>query len=225
MPYFLLLQLTAAMPSNQYIFDEFDRELTPLLNYTPDDTFDPSSYNVTPAIEAIHNFPRFGNPNDFTDLIDSIGGGDSEATSESAKQYALGIFAGSILILSIAVLWFFVIAMLKIAGRSKVGFFAGRLVRPTRQGSEDAGVEVVMDNEAAAASNSADVDHKNKSFDRRVIFVRLVFILCGMLTIIASILFYTKGVAAFKDSIDAMTRGIDVSEIHRVGHSIIVWIY
>lgn len=74
------------------LFDEVEvsRELTPLLNYTPDETFDPTSYEVSPAIEAIHNFPRFGNPNDFTDLINSVGSGDNDATSESAKQYALG---------------------------------------------------------------------------------------------------------------------------------------
>ena len=125
----------------------------------------------------------------------------------------ISIFAGSILILSIAILWFFVIAMLKIAGRNKVGFFAGRLIRPAPEGSTDTGVEVVIDNEAAAAAHTAHVDHVQKNFNARVVVVRVIFVLCGILTIVASILFYTKGVAAFKDSIDAMTRGIDVSEV------------
>lgn len=105
--------------------------------------------------------------------------------------------------------------MLKIAGKNKVGFFAGRLIRPTPESHTDAGVEVVMENEAAAAAatNTAHEDHIQWSFNRRVIFVRVVFILCGIVTIIATILFYTKGVAAFKDSIDAMNRGIDVSAL------------
>jgi hypothetical protein len=72
-----------------------------------------------------------------------------------------------------------------------------------------------MENEAAAATNTAHEDHIQWSFNRRVIFVRAVFILCGIVTIIATILFYTKGVAAFKDSIDAMNRGIDVSALCR----------
>jgi hypothetical protein len=106
--------------------------------------------------------------------------------------------------------------MLKIAGKNKVGFFAGRLIRPTPESHTDAGVEVVMENEAAAAAtNTAHEDHIQWSFNRRVIFVRVVFILCGIVTIIATILFYTKGVAAFKDSIDAMNRGIDVSALCR----------
>jgi hypothetical protein len=70
-------------------FEEISRGLRPLLNYTAED-FDPSTYEVSPAIEAIHNFPRFGNPNNFNDLISSIGSGDSDATTESAKQYATG---------------------------------------------------------------------------------------------------------------------------------------
>ena len=114
--------------------------------------------------------------------------------------------------MSIAVFWFFVIAILKIAGKNKVGFFAGRLIRPPPAAGTDAGVEVVMENQAGAASNVDHEDHVQKSFNRRVIFVRLVFIICGILTIIASILFYTKGVAAFKNSINAMNEGILVSE-------------
>ena len=78
------------MSYDEYIYDKATRELTPLQNYTPDATFDPSSYGVTPAIEAIHNFPRFGNPNDFTELINSIGSGDNDAANEELKQYALG---------------------------------------------------------------------------------------------------------------------------------------
>ena len=105
------------------------------------------------------------------------------------------------------------IAILKIAGKSKVGFFAGRLIRPPAAGI-DAGVEVVIESQAGATSNTDQNDRVQKSFNRRVLFVRLVFVLCGILTIIASILFYTKGVAAFKDSIDAMTQGIGVSENH-----------
>ena len=69
----------------------------------------------------------------------------------------------------------------------------------------------MIENEARTAHQEQN-NHALKSFDKRVVFVRVVFVLCGILTIIASILFYTEGVTAFKSSIDAMTRGIDVSE-------------
>ena len=115
--------------------------------------------------------------------------------------------------MSIAVLWFFVIAVLKIVGSKKVGFFAGRLIRPTSSDHAEAGVEVVMENDPGPIHYTSHDDHVQKSFDRRVIFVRMIFVACAILTIIASILFYTKGVAAFKNSIDSMTRGIDVSKL------------
>jgi len=198
------------MSYDQYIFDEATRELTPLLNFTPDETFDPADHEVSPAIEALHNYPRFGLPNDFEDLINSISSGGGDAAAEAAKEYAVGIFAGSILILSIAILWFFVIAVLKIVGSKKVGFFAGRLIRPTSSDHAEAGVEVVMENDPGPIHYTSHDDHVQKSFDRRVIFVRMIFVACAILTIIASILFYTKGVAAFKNSIDSMTRGIDL---------------
>lgn len=121
----------------------------------------------------------------------------------------------SILILTIAVFWFFIIVMLKIAGPKRVGFFTGRLIRPNSAAAPETGVEVVMENEAGTAPTANEyVDHIQRSFNRRVIFVRLVFVLCGILTIVASILFYTKGVTAFQESINAMTLGVDVSLVN-----------
>lgn len=123
------------------------------------------------------------------------------------------------IILIVAILWFFVIVCLKIAGRKRVGFFAGRLVRPVDSsassdggGGKGDGVEVVMAGngqeeddvdeavpvDTAAAANST-VD---KKFKRRVWFVRGVFVISGLMVIIAGGLFYGKGVVAFKDSVD-----------------------
>lgn len=78
------------MSYDQLLFDEDSRELAPLMNYTPDESFDPSTYEVSKAIQDIHDYPRFGHPNNFEDLINSIGSGDSDATSASAKQYVTG---------------------------------------------------------------------------------------------------------------------------------------
>ena len=53
-----------------------------------------------------------------------------ENSEETAQDYILGIVIGAMIILIVALLWFFVIIVLKLQGQKKVGFFAGRLVRP-----------------------------------------------------------------------------------------------
>jgi hypothetical protein len=64
----------------------FGRVLYPLENYTASD-YVPPPYVIPSEVVAVHNWPRFGNPNDFNDLIASVEGGD---TKEEAKQYAMG---------------------------------------------------------------------------------------------------------------------------------------
>lgn len=75
---------------SQYVFDEAARELTPLQNFTPDETFVPADHEISPIIEALHDYPRFGNPNDFEDLINSISSGGGDAAGQAAKEYAVG---------------------------------------------------------------------------------------------------------------------------------------
>lgn len=106
--------------------------------------------------------------------------------------------------------------MLKIAGQQKVGFFAGRLVRPNAVSPMESGVEVIIENEDETSPIPVNEpgEHAQKSFKRRVIVVRSVFVIFGVLTIVAGILFYSKGVAAFKSSLDEFHDGINVSEMH-----------
>lgn len=73
------------MSYNQGIFRD-SRGLYPLENYTTSD-FVPTQYVVSGVVQSVHDFPRFGHPNDFNDLIQS---GDSAATKAEAKQYAMG---------------------------------------------------------------------------------------------------------------------------------------
>ncbi|KAL7479709.1 hypothetical protein ACHAW6_005431 [Cyclotella cf. meneghiniana] len=196
------------MSYNQGIF-RVSRGLYPLENHTASD-FVPTQYVVSGVVQSVHDFPRFGHPNNFNDLIQS--GGDSAATKAEAKQYAMGLFAGSILILSIAVFWFFCLAMLKIAGQQKVGFFAGRLVRPNAVSPMESGVEVMIENEDGTSPIPVNEpgEHAQKSFKRRVIAVRSVFVIFGVLTIVAGILFYSKGVAALKSSLNEFHDGINL---------------
>lgn len=201
-----------------YIIDQSAnaRELGPLLNYTISD-YAPEPYIVPDAISNTHNQPRFGYTNNFDALI----GGNSDET----KDYVLGVIIGAMIILIVAMLWFFAIVCLKISGQERVGFLAGRLVRPyvsTDDKEEKEGVEIVMDevDEAipvnSVENNATDDDHAAKMFKRRVWAVRGMFVLCGILVIVAGGLFYGKGVVSFRNSIDDVRKGIDLVQVAAV---------
>lgn len=200
------------------------RELGELVNYT-DSNFTPVPYEVPRSIYQAHNQPRWGKPNDFDALVE---GGDQ------TQEYVLGVIIGAMIILIVAMLWFFAIVCLKIVGQERVGFLAGRMVRPCAgqsrgadENDERGGVEVVMEDDQAlrgsgneaeeavpvsngmndATNNAAHVD---KMFERRVWAVRGMFVLSGIVVLISGILFYTNGVHAFKNSIDEVRNGIDL---------------
>ena len=141
------------------------------------------------------------------------------------------------IILLVAVVWFFVIVCLRIAGQKRVGFFAGRFVLPEKETlqsfnevEEKGGVEVVMEKEQApddddnyikesipvdetsGAFNEGSVKaHADKKFKRKVFAVRALFIMSGIIVIVSGCLFYGKGVASFKTSLNEVRSGIDVS--------------
>eukprot|EP00804_Cyclotella_cryptica_P028320 CCRYP_013192-RC/>CCRYP_013192-RC protein AED:0.03 eAED:0.03 QI:643/1/1/1/1/1/6/298/517 len=102
--------------------------------------------------------------------------------------------------------------MLKIAGQKKVGFLAGRLVRPSAITPMELGVEVMIENEDGTGPNLFNEHDQlvQKSFKRKVIAVRSVFVIFGIFTIVAGILFYLKGVTAFKTSLNEIYEGIDL---------------
>ena len=163
-------------------------------------------------------------------------------SEETAQDYILGIVIGAMIILIVALLWFFVIIVLKLQGQKKVGFFAGRLVRPVdanltaekqqtiaddnaNEDEQPLNEEVV--NEAVPLSSTTTIQHRdantNEKFKQRVWAVRLMFVLSGCFVIIAGGLFYGKGVVSFKNSIDdvrvgiglvqdAAVKGIDLTE-------------
>lgn len=197
------------------------RHLTPLLDYTPS-TYIPEPYTAPATISATHNQPRYGHTNNFETLID----GGEDAT----KDYITGIIIGAIIILSVAVVWFMVIVVLKFMGEKKVGFLAGRLIRPTTTtgtSSKEEGVEVVMpsssnqqdgidegipvNNNATHTTTSNTIDSPTEQkFTRSVYLTRTIFILSGIIVIISGGLFYGKGVVSFKNSIDEVRLGIDL---------------
>jgi len=203
----------------EFITDQSDsairRGLTPLVNFTISN-FKPKPYEVPGAISSTHNQPRFGHTNN----IDALIGGDGDETTD----YILGVIIGAMIILIVAMVWFFAIVCLKISGQERVGFLAGRLIRPNSAGGETeekGGVEVTMEGEVDEAipvdnvnSNAADdVNHGEKMFMRRVWAVRGVFVLCGILVMVAGGLFYGKGVAAFNESINEVREGIELVQV------------
>ena len=206
------------------------RELYPMLNWT-DSNYTPTEYVAPGAIEQTHNQPRWGHTNNLGALIDA----NSEETDQ---DYVLGVIIGAMIILIVALVWFFAIAILKIMGEKKVGFLAGRLVRPVDLNNlpdttdEKGGVEVVMENEGeeqplnkeAGAENEVDeaiaVTNNNnefspaeKIFNRKVWAVRIMFVLSGILVMISGGLFYGKGVVSFKNSIDEVRFGLGLVQV------------
>lgn len=190
----------------EYIIERNGRELTPLINYT-ESNYMPKPYEVPKAISKTHEQPRFGRTNDIGALING---------SEQVDDYILGIIIGAMIILIVAIVWFFAVVCLKIAGQKRVGFLAGRLTRPSSanssQGTDEDGekgaIEVVMENDDDGGSNEERVDEAvlmsstmnnstnespvDKNFNRRVWAVRGVFVLSGLLVIISGGLFYGK---------------------------------
>ena len=169
-------------------------------------------------------------------------------SEETAQDYILGIIIGAMIILIVALLWFFVIIVLKFLGQNKVGFFAGRLVRPI-----DA--NLLAEKQQADADNNANEDEQplneqplnevlpvssttttqyrdantNEKFNQRVWAVRLMFVLSGCFVIIAGGLFYGKGVVSFKNSIDEVRNGIslvqDAGKSAYGTYTLVTWLF
>ncbi|KAL9178595.1 hypothetical protein ACHAXT_001933 [Thalassiosira profunda] len=206
------------------------RRLDPLINFTVND-FAPVEYVPPSHISNTHNQPRFGFTNDVGVLL--------SGSEEQKQEYVKGVLIGAMIILGVAVLWFLIIISLKAMGQKKVGFLAGRLVRPEHgakkaegAGGEETGVEVVMEGDkspddedgnvpgeneiseavpiASSAGEAVDAEKTEKKFRRKVWAVRGMFVVSGILVMVAGGLFYGKGVTAFRDSLDEVRVGIDL---------------
>lgn len=197
-----------------YVIEPIDygRELTPLLNFTVSD-FRPEPYVPPGSITSTHNQPRFGRTNNFGTLING--------SQEEVQDYVVGIIIGAMIILIVAICWFFAIICLKIAGPKRVHFLAGRLIKPApadQSNNEGKGQEVVMappqnadgDADEAVPITDAPLDPAVKKHNRAVWFVRLMFVISGLIVITSGGLFYGKGVVAFKDSLDEVS-GLHIS--------------
>mmetsp|Transcript_11098 Transcript_11098/g.23091 ORF Transcript_11098/g.23091 Transcript_11098/m.23091 type:complete len:480 (+) Transcript_11098:181-1620(+) len=180
--------------------DFMPRELYPLTDYSPE-PYTPKPYIVPASIERTHDLPRYGMPRS----LDSVVEGE-------AKDYIVGVVIGSIIILLVAVCWFMVIICLRIAGRNRVGFLAGRFQKPSFASlAESDGVEVVIGNEGEEhRDSSVEKTKEEKKYYRKVWVARIVFIISGLFVIVAGGLFYGKGVVAFKRSIDEVSSGLQL---------------
>ncbi len=177
----------------------YERLLYPLLQYNESD-YAPPTYVPPQIVSDAHLQPRFGRPN----VLDGVIDGNKEQT----REYVTGVIIGSLLIAIMAIVWFFAIICLKIAGTKRVGFLSGRFVRPYTTSAEkevDHGVEVVLeggdiDNQHAtsyhepqqeqnSSSGAATATHADpilkKNFEMRVGLVRVIFFLSGIAVIIS----------------------------------------
>mmetsp|Transcript_26046 Transcript_26046/g.54973 ORF Transcript_26046/g.54973 Transcript_26046/m.54973 type:complete len:464 (+) Transcript_26046:85-1476(+) len=196
--------------------------------------FTPKPYTPTHNVEDQHHFPRFGHTNNFAALASGLAGDSTEGT-----DYIVGVCAGALLILSVGLVWFMIIVGLNIAGQKKVGFLAGRLEHPDYIASKsssknggsarDVGTLPIIDEEPEEEgmemehsllgdasspliiSNTLEQDaRKEKKFKRKVLAVRAVFVLSGLGVIVSSVLFYSKGVASFKKSLNSVHGGLEL---------------
>mmetsp|Transcript_24741 Transcript_24741/g.45497 ORF Transcript_24741/g.45497 Transcript_24741/m.45497 type:complete len:575 (+) Transcript_24741:159-1883(+) len=211
--------------SNMGLFPEV-QVFHPLEQYnaTP---FTPKPYDATNNVVDQHHFPRFGHTNNFEALTSGLMG-----SSDTASGYITGICAGAMLIFGVALVWFMIIVGLKIAGQKRVGFLAGRLeypdVGPASNEVEDSGtlpvieeepedIESLLDSEVSSPLiisdniyNELERAKQEKKFNRKVLAARVIFVLSGLCVIVASILFYAKGVTAFQKSLDSVHGGLEL---------------
>jgi hypothetical protein len=166
---------------------------TPLKPYNTT-SFTPDQYIPSDAIVRIHNSFRFGKSND-------IGAAVVEGNREIHENYILGITAGAMLIFAIALFMFTVLMIIKCAGPKRVGFLAGRLNHPYYDGN----TPDLIDQDV----NEYDAK-KDKKFKTKVGIVRLMFVISGLAVVICVVLFYSKGMAAFRTSIDETSQGLQL---------------
>ena len=207
----------------------------PVYNATP---FTPDHYTPPQNVVNQHEVTRFGHTNNFEALAKGLAN-----SSDSATDYIVGVCAAAMLIFAIALVWFMVIIGLKIAGQKKVGFLAGRLVHPDYDGSNasevrDGGTLPIIEEEPTGLSEDLEIESpsdiaspliisntidleavkRDKKFERKVIAVRATFIIAGLCVLVCTALFYAKGVAMFRNSLDSTSHGLKVSSISSSYH-------
>ena len=164
----------------------YGRSLYPLLQYN-ESSFIPEPYVPPRIIQDAHQQPRFGRPNNLDGVINDV--------QQQTQEYVTGVIIGSLIIAIVAIVWLFAIVCLKIAGPQRVGFFSGRFVRPSanpekdKRGEADI-VDVVIDegNEtlpSISTGGATESPHTSKNFGRRVLVVRVLFVLSGIAVLIS----------------------------------------
>lgn len=170
--------------------------------------FTPEPFVPSNEILKLHQFTRFGHTNDIGAFIDGL----TDGNEEMKQNYLLGVTAGAMLVLSIGLFLFIVLMGVKCAGPKKVGFLAGRLYHPDYDPTspdlidEDRSSGIVID---GIDPDSEDAKNDEK-FKKKVIAVRLIFVISGLAVILCVSLFYGKGMAAFRLSLDNTSQGLQL---------------
>lgn len=173
------------MPDQRY-----ERELYPLLEFN-ESTFIPEPYIPPQIVTNAHLRPRFGRPNTLAGVIARV--------NDQTREYVTGVVIGSLIIATVAIVWLFAVACLKISGPKRVGFFAGQFVFPctNQKKQEECGVEIFLEGDIPANGSvgqsevnetmvDASADPQSiHTFRRRVWVVRVIFVISGIAVIIS----------------------------------------
>ncbi len=143
------------------------------------------------------------------------------------------------LVFAIAAVWFMIIIGFKVAGPKKVGFLAGKLEHPEYDATapvRNVGALTLIENDPPEASsdgetetrsllesdfaspliitNTIDADsdgaRADEKFKKKVIAVRMTFVLSGLAMIVCGSLFYGYGMMSFRRSLDNTSQGLQV---------------
>ena len=164
--------LTPFAEEDQHIF-ELDEYVAP-------------TYEDTPSVIRSKHTPRFGNTDDIGSLING--------TPLDRKSYITGVVALSIIILLIFTIWSIVLIVLKCLGK-KVGCAAGIPPKLPKKDIVDASSQAVHD------YTDDENEERAKKIKCTILWIRIIFILCGIGNIISSSIFVHYGVNSLQNSI------------------------
>lgn len=195
-------------------------------NATP---FVPDPYTPSRDTELLHKFSRFGHTNNIEAFI----------TGTSSEDYIIGCCAAAILIFAIATVWFLFIISFKVSGPRRVGFLAGKIHHPeydhVSKTLRNVGTLPIIEEEPSSSFTSdteneslmssdisipfirnmtnkrdSSIEQTEKKFQRKIVAIRGTFFVSGLFVIVCGALFYSKGMALFRKSLDNANYGLEV---------------
>uniref|UniRef100_A0A7S1UXK6 Protein tweety homolog n=1 Tax=Grammatophora oceanica TaxID=210454 RepID=A0A7S1UXK6_9STRA len=151
-----------------------------------DDGIEPVSYVAASATASMRAAPRFNHPKDFSLLF-------SEDEGE-VTDYAIGLIFGGCMIVSLFLLWAFILLLFKCLGQRKVGFLSG----------------------------APFVQQSHKTESKRPFRVRVAFLAATLVFITFTILLVTNGITNLQDTATTVVNAnSEIQQLQRDASSIV----